>query len=128
MQQTHWKSIALVLAGVLTGCAAARAHDLMSAIPDAQAKPPVPRATATVWAGPPSTAWPSTSSSGSWSYGAAALPGAYSANPTAPKWELHCASQPFDTDLTLQRYGAAGWELVGPGEHDAGLCFKRPAP
>ena len=57
---------------------------------------------------------------------AAALP-PFPANSAAPRWQQYCVeTYAHDLNMTLKRYGEAGWEYVGGDSYRP--CFKRPAP
>jgi len=55
---------------------------------------------------------------------------AISAQPAPPgvqRWEYSCYRDASGLNMEqMNQYGAQGWELVGPRDQGAELCFKRP--
>jgi len=128
MDSARWMNIALVLSGIVAGCVASEAHEMVAAPPisTAQAQSPTAMPTVRSWGRPVSPLGTATGSAVAYSR-PAPLP-KYPTARKAKRWQLHCVNPPFHEELTLQRYGAAGWELVGTGQYRTGFCFKRPAP
>ncbi|MBK8936854.1 MAG: hypothetical protein IPM79_04175 [Polyangiaceae bacterium] len=132
--------VVVALLGVIAGCIGAAVSQNLEApavdVADAQPSPmPSAKAPATAWAkgsakAPAPAATTASAFASAWGSGrpmiAAALP-PFPANSAAPRWQQYCVeTYAHDLNMTLKRYGEAGWEYVGGDSYRP--CFKRPAP